>query len=221
MKAMLLAAGRGTRLRPLTDNIPKPLLQVGSHRLIEYHLLALAEAGIKEVIINICYHAKQIMEQLGNGSRYGLTIEYSYEPDRILGTGGGIYQALPLLGDKPFILISADVWSQFKFGSAILNSTDEAHLVFVENPSFHVMGDYALLESGRVTLQGDKLTYAGIAKLHPRLFAGCKSGSFSLSPLLNAAIQRGKVSGEIYRGNWFNVGTIEELNRLAHFLKVT
>ena len=213
MKAMLLAAGRGSRLRPLTDTTPKPLLMVGSQCLIEYNLWALKAAGIREVVINVSYYAKKIRDRLGDGRRYGLTIEYSFEEGAPLGTGGGIYQALPLLGDEPFIVISADVWSRYALNTLSLDSENDAHLVFVGNPSFHPKGDYALLNN-RVQLQGDKFTYAGIAVLRPRFFLDCQPGAFSLSPLLNAAIKQGRVGGELYRGVWFNVGTLEELERL-------
>ncbi len=218
MKAMILAAGRGARLKPLTDKIPKPLLQVGPHCLIEYNLLALKRAGIEEVVINVCYHAKQIIEKLGDGKPYGLRIEYSFEEGNPLGTGGGIFQALPLLGDEPFILISSDVWSQYPFNPVMMPSDEDAHLVLVENPSFHPKGDYALSETGQVSMQGKKLTYSGIAKVHPRLFKNCEPQHFSISPLFNESIERGHVSGEIYRGPWFNVGTVEELERLKEML---
>ena len=217
MKAMLLAAGRGSRLRPLTDIMPKPLLAVGSQCLIEYNLWALKAAGIREVVINVSYQAKKIMDWLGDGRRYGLVIDYSFEEGAPLGTGGGIYQALPLLGNEPFLVISADIWSQYALNTLSLCSENDAHLVFVDNPSFHPGGDYALSNT-KVQFQGDKFTYAGIAVLHPRLFVDCKPGAFSLSPLLNAAIKQGSVSGELYRGAWFNVGTLEELERLKHFL---
>ena len=217
MKAMLLAAGRGSRLKPLTDEMPKPLLTVGPHSLIEYNILALKKAGIEEVVINVSYRAKQVIERLGDGRKYGLSIEYSFEKDEPLGTGGGIYQALPLLGDEPFFVISSDVWSQYQFNIDLLQSDKDAHLVFVENPPFNLSGDYAL-SGNKVSFHGNKLTYAGIALLHPRLFSNCESGVFSLSPLLNAAIERESVSGEIYRGTWFNVGTIEELKRLEEVL---
>lgn len=218
MKAMLLAAGRGSRLQPLTDTTPKPLLLAGSNSLIEYNLMALHKAGIREVVINVCHHAKQIIDRLGDGSRYGLTIAYSYEKGEVLGTGGGIYQALPLLGDEPFILVSADVWCEFPYDAAFINSNRDVHLVLVENPYYHTTGDYALANDGTVMMSGNKLTYAGIAKIHPRLFAHCKPGSFSLSPLLSDAVQRRAVTGEIYRGRWFNVGTVEELEKLRKLL---
>lgn len=215
---MLLAAGWGARLRPLTDTIPKPLISVKSRSLIEYNLLALKRAGVHDVVINVCHHANQIIEKLGDGKRYGLTIEYSHEQSLPLGTGGGVFRALSLLGDDPFLLISSDIWSQFPFGSSFMESDSDAHLVLVENPNFHPGGDYALTGDGQISMQGEKFTYAGIAKIHPCLFENCKPGNFSISPLFNNAIERGDVSGEIYRGRWFNVGTIEELERLEKTL---
>jgi MurNAc alpha-1-phosphate uridylyltransferase len=214
MKAMLLAAGRGSRLQPLTDTIPKPLVTAGEKSLIEHNLLALYKAGIREVVINVCHHAKQIIDRLGDGSRYGMQLVYSYEAGEPLGTGGGIYQALPLLGNEPFILMSADIWTEFAFPESLMQATSEVHLVFVENPGYNAKGDYALTETGRVSLTGHKFTYANIAKINPSLFTACQSGIFALSPLLNTAIQRHAVTGELFQGRWFNVGTIEELQKL-------
>lgn len=214
MKAMILAAGRGSRLKPLTDTLPKPLLSIGSENLVEHNVKVLKQAGIDEVIINISHHAEQIVGHLGDGKRYGVTIHYSYERDRLLGTGGGIFQALPLLGNEPFIVMSADIWSDFPFDRSFIEANNEAHLIFVENPNYHPIGDYALSDEGKVIFEGPKFTYGNIAKLHPKLFANCQPGTFPLSQLFNEAISRGTVSGELYRGKWFNVGTIEELERL-------
>lgn len=213
MKAMLLAAGLGTRLRPLTDAIPKPLLPVGKKTLIEYHLENIRKMGIEEVVINVFYHAKKMIDFLGDGSRYGVRITYSHEKD-LLGTGGGIYQALPLLGKDPFIIISADVWSDFAFDADFIKADQDAHLVLVENPDYHLKGDYSLTTEGKIAFTGKKFTYAGIAKLHPKLFSHCKAGAFSLSPILNQAIENQTVSGEVFQGRWFNVGTLEELEKL-------
>lgn len=217
MKAMILAAGRGSRLQPLTDTIPKPLLLVGKKTLIEYNLDLLNHAGIDDVVINVSHHAKQIMDFLGDGSRYGLTIQYSYEPE-VLGTGGGIFQALELLGKEPFLLLSADVWTELKFSPALMGGEGEAHLVLVDNPDYHHQGDFALSDNNTVMLSGNKLTYAGIARVHPKLFRDAKPGAFSLAPLLNNAVSRGVVTGERYGGAWFNVGTIKELERLRQLL---
>lgn len=218
MKAMLLAAGYGSRLRPLTHKLPKALVKAGSESLIEHNLTQLSEAGIEDVVINVCHHARQIIDTLGDGKRYGVRICYSYEKDAPLGTGGGILQALPIIGSEPFILISADIWSDFTFPSSFLKHSSPAHLVFVDNPYYHPQGDYALDTTGRVTTKGNPLTYANIAKLHPDLFLGQTPGFFSLSKVLNAAIDQGIVTGEKYEGLWFNVGTLEELERLRKAL---
>jgi MurNAc alpha-1-phosphate uridylyltransferase len=220
MKAMLLAAGRGSRLRPLTDDTPKPLLSVGSRLLIERNFEILRKANIREVVINIWHHAEQIMETLGDGRRFGVNIIYSDERPEILGTAGGIRRALPLLGDEPFLVISADTWSEFLLTEKFMHLENgrDAHLLLVENPSYHANGDYGMEVDGRVHTNAPKWTYAGIATLRPSLFLDCPEGHTSLSPLLNQAIERGTVSGELYQGVWFNVGTLQELERLRESL---
>ncbi len=215
MKAMLLAAGRGKRMRPLTDKTPKALIPVGPHRLIEYNLFKLKAAGVKEVVINVSYLANQITRFIGDGSRYGLNVVYSYEPGECLGTGGGVFQALPLLGDEPFLLLSADIWSDCAFDKIHFAQGKEAHLIMVHNPSYHSGGDYGLDEMGLLSLHTPKFTYSGMSVVHPKLFKHCKAGIFSLSPLINDAIKRGCVSGELYSGRWFNVGTPEQLKLLG------
>lgn len=218
MKAMLLAAGRGERLRPLTDSTPKPLLSLGAKRLIDYNLVALSRLGVTTVVINVHYHAQQFFDYLGDGSRYGLQIEYSHEKT-LLDTGGGIYQALPLLGDEPFILMSADVWSAYTFPDSFMQATSDVHVVLVDNPAYHPHGDYALTEDNVLSLTGERRTYANIAKIHPRVFAEFKSGVFPLSAVFNRVIERGVATGEYYTGPWFNVGTVVELEQLECFLK--
>lgn len=220
MKAMLLAAGRGSRLKPLTDHTPKPLLPIGDRLLIERNFEILRQAGIREVIVNVWHHAKQMIDTLGNGKRFGLTITYSYEQEDILGTAGGIRQALPILGDQPFLVLSADIWSEFSIteGFMHLQNNRDAHLLLVENPSYHQAGDYGVQSNGILNFEDPKWTYAGIATLHPRLFLNCPAGEASLSPLLNQAIKRGAVSGEVYQGMWFNVGTVQELERLRKII---
>lgn len=220
MKAILLAAGRGERLKPLTDAIPKPLLQVGSRCLIDYHLKALSEAGIQDIVINVAYKAKDIIQKLGNGEDYGVHITYSYEDNGPMGTGGGIYQALPLLGEEPFIVVSSDVWTEFSFAPLLTLDPNDAHLVMVDNPDYYPSGDFCLLEDGKMTMESPRLTYGNIAVLHPRLFAECQPGNYSLAPLFHAAIEKGTVTGEYYRGSWYNVGTPHELKRLQERLQV-
>lgn len=210
MKAIILAAGRGERMRPLSDAIPKPLLKVGDHCLIEYHLLQLKAAGVEEVVINISHLASQFMETLGTGERYGLRIIYSHEENGPLGTGGGIFRALQWLGDAPFIVVSGDIWTDFSF-STLKNIQNTAHLVMVQNPDFHPEGDFGLSVKGNVTLEFPKFTYGNIAVIHPRLFKGQKNGIFSLASVLHKAVLGGEVSGELYQGHWYNLGTPKQL----------
>lgn len=222
MKAMILAAGRGLRLRPLTDKIPKPLISVAKQPLIVHHVLKLAKIGIKEIVINVSYQAKQIIDTLGDGQTYGIKIEYSFEP-RALETGGGICQALPILGSDPFIVISADIWTDFPLERLImhsLNSHTLAHLILVDNPSFHPQGDFHLSPSGLLNLDDafNKYTFASFGIYHPALFEG-KSGSFPLSSLLYEYIAEQKITGEHYKGLWFNIGTPTELERLGEYLE--
>lgn len=218
MKAMILAAGQGERLRPLTENCPKPLLKIGDYSLIEYHLYALASQNITEIVINVHYLGRQIIDYLGDGSRYNVSIVYSVEEPACLGTGGGIFKALPLLGDEHFVLISADIWTEYRLTDAFLQSTDDIHLVLVDNPNYNPQGDFGLTQHSKLTLMGDKLNYSGIAKLHPRIFFDSKPGIFSLSPFLVRAIENQSASGEYYSGPWFNIGTVEELHKLQKFL---
>jgi N-acetyl-alpha-D-muramate 1-phosphate uridylyltransferase len=221
MKAMILAAGRGSRMQPLTDEIPKPLIPIANKPIIAHQLLKLADAGIKDIIINVSYRPKQIIETLGNGHRYGVKIEYSFEPTA-LETGGGIFQALTLLGNEPFIVLSSDIWTDYpleKLPQHLL-STMQAHLVLVDNPSFHPKGDFYLQSNKRLALEGTpKLTFASFGVYHPSLFAHCKPKAFPLAELLYPAINAGKITGEYYQGTWFNVGTLEELTRLDNYLK--
>lgn len=218
MKAMILAAGRGERMRPLTDHMPKPLLQVGGQALIEYHLHNLAAAGFRDVVINHAYLGEQIERALGCGARYGLQIHYSAE-SICLETGGGIFNALPLLGDESFLVVNGDVWTDFPLVSLVSRlraSDDLAHLVLVDNPEHHRRGDFSL-DQDRVRNEGEcKLTFSGIACYRPAFFAGCQPGVFPLAPLLRQAISEDKVSGEHYCGAWMDVGTpvrLDELNR--------
>ncbi len=213
MKAMILAAGRGERMRPLTNRTPKPLLPVGGRPLIEYHLSALAEAGVSEIVINHAWLGKCIEQALGDGSRWAVKLRYSPEQEG-LETGGGILNALPLLGMRPFVVVNGDVWCNYPFSRLPKEPEGLAHLVLVDNPSHHPDGDFAL-RSGRVWLNGaPRLTYSGIAVLRPELFESCEPGRFPLAPLLRRAMQDGQVSGEHYRGDWVDVGTPERLKEL-------
>lgn len=218
MKAMILAAGRGDRMRPLTDTLPKPLLEAGGRSLIEHHVDALARSGITELVINHAHLGKLIEDRLGDGARYGARIEYSREGERRLETGGGIHRALPLLGDGPFLIVNADVWTDFPFAALPSQPRGLAHLVLVPNPAHHPGGDFALID-GTVANDGpERLTYSGIAVLRPALLAGSSPGAFPLAPLLRAAADRGQVSGEVYRGKWMDVGTPESLRALRDLL---
>ncbi|MET1077188.1 MAG: N-acetylmuramate alpha-1-phosphate uridylyltransferase MurU [Pseudomonas sp.] len=214
MKAMILAAGKGERMRPLTLHTPKPLLPVAGTPLIEYHLRALAAAGLTELVINHAWLGQQIVEHLGDGQRFGVRIRYSAEGEP-LETGGGIFRALPLLGPQPFVLVNGDIWCDYPFANLPVPLNGLAHLVLVDNPEHHAQGDFALVD-GRVrdaSSAGPNLTYSGIAIIDPRLFAGCSAGAFKLAPLLRQAMAEGLVSGEHFRGRWVDVGTPE---RLAH-----
>ena len=217
MKAMILAAGRGERMRPLTDTTPKPLLKAGGRHLIEYHLESLAAAGFDSVVINHAYLGDQIEKQLGDGRRYGLSIHYSAEGEA-LETGGGIFRALPLLGDAPFVVINGDVWTDYPYARLRERPVERAHLVLVDNPPQHPQGDF-VLEQGRVHAgEGERLTFSGIGLYHPALFDGCEDGAFALAPLLRGAMEKGAVSGEHYRGQWFDIGTPERLAQLDALL---
>ena len=217
MKAMILAAGRGERMRPLTDHTPKPLLPAGGKRLIEYHLEALASAGFREVVINLAHLGDQIRDHLGDGGRYGLSIAYSQEPEGALETGGGIFNALPLLGDAPFLVVNGDVWSDYPF-KELREPQGMAHLVLIDNPEHNPKGDFAL-EEGRVKSEGEpRLTFSGIGLYRPELFDGCEPGAFPLAPLLRAAMAEGAVSGERFTGHWLDIGTPQRLEALNQAL---
>jgi MurNAc alpha-1-phosphate uridylyltransferase len=211
MKAMLLAAGRGERMRPLTDHTPKPLLRVGGQTLIGHHIEALARAGFRKLVINHAHLGAQLVAALGDGTDYGVRIDYSPEPPGALETGGGIFNALPLLGEGPFVVVNADIWTDFDFSALPRQPVGLAHLVLVDNPAHHPAGDFAL-EDGRVQDHGPaRLTFSGIGVYHPALFAGSPGGAFPLAPLLRRAMVAGQVSGEHFTGAWFDIGTPERL----------
>jgi MurNAc alpha-1-phosphate uridylyltransferase len=220
MKAMILAAGKGERLRPLTLHTPKPLVRAAGVPLIEYHVRALAAAGFTELVINHAWLGQQIEDYLGDGSRYGVSIAYSAEGEP-LETGGGIFQALPLLGDQPFVLINGDIFTDYPFAELRQPLAGKAHLVLVANPEHHAGGDFCL-QAGQVSdAQAGQvnLTYSGMAVLSPALFAGCQAGAFKLAPLLRAAMAAGQVSGEQFSGCWVDVGTHERLAEVERLLE--
>ena len=220
MKAMILAAGKGERLRPLTLHTPKPLIRAGGVPLIEYHLRALAAAGFTEIVINHAWLGQQIEDHLGDGSRFGVSIQYSAEGEP-LETGGGIFKALPLLGDQPFAVINGDIWTDYDFAGLRQPLTGLAHLVLVDNPAHHPNGDF-YLQGAQVldALPGvDALTYSGIAVLSPGLFAGATPCAFKLAPLLRKAMADGQVTGERLQGHWVDVGTHERLAEVESLIK--
>lgn len=213
MKAMILAAGRGERMRPLTDHTPKPLLRVGGKTLIEYHLESLACAGVCDIVINHAHLGGQVEDFLGSGSRWGVRIHYSPE-ETALETGGGIFRALPLLGQAPFLVVNGDVWTDFDYARLSLDEGLLAHLVLVNNPAHHAEGDFAL-EGGMVRASSvNRLTFSGIGCYAPEMFAGCGPGRFPLAPLLRQAMERDGVSGEHHRGRWIDVGAPDRLDAL-------
>jgi MurNAc alpha-1-phosphate uridylyltransferase len=215
MKAMILAAGRGERMRPLTDTVPKALLSVGGRALIEHHLQSLVAAGILDVVINVAWLGQQIMDYLGDGSRYGVSIRYSDEGAQALETGGGIARALPLLGEDPFWVVNGDVHASFSFIDPQLDEDTLAHLVLVPNPDHNHCGDFALCDK-RVRNSGAEMyTYSGIAFMRPELLAGNPGGAFPLAPLLRSAADSGRLSGELLAAGWTDVGTAERLQAVA------
>ncbi|WP_330217621.1 N-acetylmuramate alpha-1-phosphate uridylyltransferase MurU [Endozoicomonas numazuensis] len=216
---MILAAGLGTRLRPLTLEKPKPLVEVGGKPLIVHHLEKLSESGFEDIVINHAWLGEKLVSALGKGSHWGLNIEYSAESEP-LETGGGVFKALPLLGDDPFLLINGDAYTDYAFDSLPELSEALAHLVLVDNPEFKTTGDFSLNERGLVQASGqNKLTFSGLSVLSPELFAECKSGAFKLAPLLIGAMASSKVTGEHYSGLWTDVGTVERLQSLEEYLK--
>jgi N-acetyl-alpha-D-muramate 1-phosphate uridylyltransferase len=232
MKALLFAAGRGERMRPLTDATPKPLLQVGSKPLIAWHLEKLAARGVREVVINTSWLAEQFPLALGDGSHWGLRIIYSYEGATPLETGGGMLAALPLLGPEPFLLVNGDVWTDYDFARLPRSPAGRAHLVMVDTAAHVPQGDFALDALGQLQAEGEaRLTYAGIGVFRPELLldwraiigdapgAAARPPRFRLAPLLRAAMTRGEVSGEHHGGAWTDVGTPERLLALQRQLE--
>jgi MurNAc alpha-1-phosphate uridylyltransferase len=213
---MILAAGRGERMRPLTDQTPKPLLKVGGKPLIQYHIEALRDAGFRELVVNHAHLGNQIVERLGDGAQFGVHIDYSAEAEGALETGGGIKQALPLLGEQPFLVINGDIWTDYPYQQLCREPEGLAHLVLIDNPPHHPEGDFQL-NGRRLTAEGKrKLTFSGIGLYQPDLFADSPDGAFPLAPLLRHAMQAGQVSGEYFQGRWLDIGTpqrLAELNR--------
>ena len=218
MKAMILAAGHGTRMRPLTDHTPKPLLIVGGKPLIQWHIENLQQAGIEDIVINIAWLGEQIPTVLGDGSNYGVSLHYSDEQSEgALETAGGIIKALPLLGNEPFLVVNGDVWCNFNYSNASpLKNDDLAHLILVKNPSHNPKGDFSInQDNNRVRDGGENAcTFSGIGYYHPDLFKSLNYGKRPLAPILREAMLAGQVSGELYKGDWRDIGTPERLQEL-------
>src|SRR5450631_2667328 len=211
---MVLAAGRGERMRPLTDQMPKPLLSVRGKPLIVYHLEKLSRLGVKQVVINLAWLGEHMRAALGDGGRWKLRIHYSDEGAEALETGGGIFQALPWLGQQPFLVVNADVFTDFDFGAMQIAPEALAQLVLVANPMHHPHGDFALIH-GRVQEQdGARWTYSGVGLYRPELFEGCSAGKFPLLPLLRRAIASRRLHGQVFEGAWSDVGSVERLAAL-------
>ncbi|PJE78718.1 UTP--glucose-1-phosphate uridylyltransferase [invertebrate metagenome] len=226
MKAMILAAGLGKRLRPLTLQTPKPLLPVAGKPLIVYHIEKLATSGIQDIVINISWLGHKIREYLGDGSRWHIRLHYSHETEP-LETGGGILKALPLLGNGPFIVINSDIYSSFSPETLSLPAGKLAHLVMVSNPAFHEQGDFLLSHgvlsnpfnrTNRKPDNNQRLTFSGISMLTPELFKNCKAGAFPLAPLLTDAMTSKKISGHYFPGYWIDAGTSDRMQSLDNYL---
>ncbi|MDX1902216.1 MAG: nucleotidyltransferase family protein [Gammaproteobacteria bacterium] len=217
MRGMILAAGRGQRMGYLTEEIPKPLLKVAGKYLIEYAIEAFVRANIREIVINVSWLAELIQQQLGDGEKYNAHFMYSYEPTA-LETGGGIVQALPLLGEDPFIVMSADIVTNYPLNHLTKRQPEYAHLVLVNNPDFHPAGDFSL-ENGYVKKAShNPLTYANIGLYHPDFFSNAPVGKFLLGDLIRAHLSLHQVTGEIYSGRWLNIGTPQDLQMTGgHF----
>ncbi|MEN9501380.1 MAG: hypothetical protein RI964_665 [Pseudomonadota bacterium] len=226
MKAMILAAGLGTRMRPLTDHTPKPLLMAGGKPLIVWHIEKLAQAGFHDIIINLAWLGWKIPEALGDGSQWHVRLHYSDEQQEgALETAGGIIKALPLFGDAPFLVVNGDVWCDYPCLPITLAANDLAHLVLVNNPEHHPSGDFALDAHGRVYEKSAEAklphyTFSGIGYYHPALFAGLPYGKQALAPLLRQAMVTGQVSGEWFAGDWRDIGTPARLASLDHDLQL-
>ena len=218
MRAMILAAGRGKRMRPLTDKVPKPMLEVNRKPLIQYHVENLVQAGVVDIVVNHAIFGDQIETYLRDGKDFGARIVYSAEGDQPLETAGGIVKALSLLGEAPFLTVNADIWTDFPF-QQLLNlsgdiSSHLAHIILVDNPAHNPEGDFSLSEN-RVLNEGDlMLTFSGISVFTPEFFKGCASGSKALAPMIRQAASHGQVSGSHYKGQWRDIGSPERLQEL-------
>lgn len=220
MKVMILAAGRGERMRPLTDTTPKPLLMAGNKRLIEYHLTNLANAGFKEVVINVAWLGQQIIDTIGSGEKYNLNIIYSNEGDQALETGGGIFNALALLGEEPFLVINGDIWTDYPLENLYdYPLKDKAHLVLVNNPEHNPQGDFSILDGRLVEGVSEKCTFSGLGVYSSSFFETSDKGKYPLAPMIRNYINKDKISAELYQGKWMDIGTQERLEDLSAYSK--
>jgi len=218
MKAMILAAGRGERLRPLTDEIPKPLIEVGGRTLLERHLDSVRSAGIKTVVINLGWLGQMIVEYVGSGTRFGLEVVYSQEGDDVLETGGGIHKALPVLGSQPFLVVNADIYTDMPMPEMSLEDTCLGHLVMVPTPDYRERGDFNI-DAGLIRNDANAIyTFSGVAIYRPEFFAGCEAGRFSIAPMLREAADSGQLSASLYEGLWADAGTPDRLEALRAIL---
>ena len=211
MKAMILAAGRGRRLRPLTDKLPKPLIKVGHKSLLEHHIIKCAAGGFDSIVINTAYLGDKIEKAIGDGSRYNIAIEYSHEGDYALETGGGIAYALPKLGSQPFLVISADIYSEIKFEPDKRLHGSKMHLIMTNNPPHHPDGDFTGQQINLLSEKENRLTYSGVAYLDPNLFVHEKR-KFPLADIMRECVSNNAVSAELFNGAWFDIGTAGRLH---------
>jgi len=212
---MILAAGRGERLRPLTDQIPKSLVEVRGKSLLERHLENVKSSGIETVVINLGWLGDRIVQRIGSGSRYGLEVIYSQEGDNILETGGGIHKALPLLGSEPFLVVNADIYTDMAVPNVTLADDHLGHLVMVPTPDYRDHGDFDLIDGLVRNSQNSMYTFSGVAIYRPEFFADCEEGRFPLAPMLREAADGGRLSGSLYNGLWADIGTPERLAALG------
>ena len=224
MRAMVLAAGRGERMRPITDTLPKPLVPVAGKPLIAYHLERLASVGIIDVVVNLSWLGEKIRAVLGDGRDYGVSITYSDEGPVPLETGGGIFEALPLLGPEPFLVVNGDTWSDIDYGRLALGDSANGRIVLVANPTHNLRGDFGVdgdvVVDREIAREVDRFTYSGVGVYRPEFFVGCSPGKFPMLPLLKRAIAARLLRGEVHRGEWCDVGTPERLAALDAELRV-
>ena len=214
MKAMVLAAGRGERLRPLTDTTPKSLVTVHGETLLERHLATISAAGIRTVVINLGWLGSKIVDHIGSGAQFGLHVVYSDEGSNVLETGGGICRALPLLGPDPFLVVNADIFTDMPVPDVALQDDEMGHLVLVPSPNYRAGGDFDIENGKIVNAETQSLTFSGVAVYRPELFSGCEPGRFSVVPMLRQAAESGLLQGSVYRGQWADIGTPERLATL-------